>query len=820
VYCESYTSSEKMFKSTFAREILEDHKHDTGGDIQDAILPILRHNLYKSQFASSTHGPLDNIHVNIQDKPPDTSSSKFGNMPASGLDNCNIPGNSSENVELQTSDLGTSDFTSSEIWTSTSSSPFEYSQRYSRSSYGDKDSIFGSVTTSDSFLNLQSSMQFSYLKKVCKELDLGLGGDDWNCIENNLFKDINKNKRNISINNIENLVNLGDFLTVLQSCKEERLHKLMDINSNFQRKDSISEEDLNEHLSSKSLTAKLAAKELETLQVRLECQQLYDDNVHLREQLKHLKETSNPKKYLDLQKEIEHLHWQLNKMENSRKLYELATGQLVTFLEQVSSSLSTSNSSRGSRSTLPGVQGLSADNIRQAKRLSLASLNMARSQSMPGLVLADTLINLPKTRRIYAREKRVRRSSSASKTRVSSASPLPSLAEQDDPKPSNTGHIAELVPSISSHIRSPPSENQSSDSFPLYRRCNSVSDPLCVSTPKSYKPRLRTKDIESELSKRGTLTSISSCSSASPPSTDTSRYRDNCSSDSLASMGIAKNTGHNRLLSGPNAAPGPHVVPDPPGLHVASCPPEAPEPEVYTVSEENVGMASKAGKLLKTVKLMLAPEKSYNVSTAEEGGKRGWTSEKYSEKHRCSENPCLFCTKSMDVGPVLRYKHGTKHGTGGTGEIERFSSDNVTVLSYKQDYLSDSVIEPSTIEHIKANKNLSRQDGCETASNVDHLNEIGEKCAMCLQEKEMEGNKCARNKTASIKHRIDSKEINDVIKLNRSESDVREQEWSGKEAIEDCKIKSKSKNKFIKRSQSFQRIFRYSMLNRTREYKL
>ena len=33
--------------------------------------------------------------------------------------------------------------------------------------------------------------------------------------------------------------------------------------------------------------------------------------------------------------QVEHLHWQLNKMENSRKLYELATGQLVTFLEQV-----------------------------------------------------------------------------------------------------------------------------------------------------------------------------------------------------------------------------------------------------------------------------------------------------------------------------------------------------------------------------------------------------------------------------------------------------------------------------------------------------
>ena len=314
---------------------------------------------------------------------------------------------------------------------------------------------------------------------------------------------------------------------------------------NFSREDSISEEELNEHLSSKALTAKLAAKELETLQVRLECQQLYNDNLQLREEFKQLKQISNPKKYLDLQKEIEHLHWQLNKMENSRKLYELATGQLVTFLEQVSSSL-TNNTSRG---TLAELGGLSSENISHAKRLSLASLDMARSQSMPGLVLADTLGSIPKNRRISAREKRVRRSSSVSKTRVSSTSPLPSLAEQEDPKavPGQVHHD----PVQPSHARSPHSDNQSTDSFPLYRRSNSVSDPLCVSTPKTYKSRLKAKDLESdsEVSKRGTLTSLSSSSSASPPSTDTSRSRDNCSTESMASVGMVKNTGHSRSMS-------------------------------------------------------------------------------------------------------------------------------------------------------------------------------------------------------------------------------------------------------------------------------
>merc|ERR1719227_87951 len=123
----------------------------------------------------------------------------------------------------------------------------------------------------------------------------------------------------------------------------------------------MTEDDLSEHLSSKALTAKLAAKELETLQVRLECQQLYNDNVKLKEEFKQLKQMANPKKYLGLQKEIEHLHWQLNKMENSRKLYELATGQLVSFLEQVSSSLSANAGAggmRGSQSTLTDDAGL------------------------------------------------------------------------------------------------------------------------------------------------------------------------------------------------------------------------------------------------------------------------------------------------------------------------------------------------------------------------------------------------------------------------------------------------------------------------------
>jgi hypothetical protein len=88
-------------------------------------------------------------------------------------------------------------------------------------------------------------------------------------------------------------------------------------------------------------------------------------------------------------------------MENSRKLYELATSQLVTFLEQVSASLAATSSAaslRGSRANLDLLaEGhhhhhnhsvLSRESLLEARELGLATLHMARSQSMPGLALA------------------------------------------------------------------------------------------------------------------------------------------------------------------------------------------------------------------------------------------------------------------------------------------------------------------------------------------------------------------------------------------------------------------------------------------------
>jgi hypothetical protein len=294
------------------------------------------------QFAASTHGPLDALSLASAEDPP-------GPGPPD---------------PFPTSDLGASDFSSSELWPSASPSPFDYSQRYRwsgkckynfqqltntmcrRGSYGGS-----SPGTARSFLNLQSSMQFSQLKKACEELELGLCEEDWAALATNLLK---QNVRNAGLSR-DSPVQLGDFLAELQSVREERRRRKGGRGEQQAEQGGREEQgeqeqgEQEEHEGNKALAARLAAKELETLQVRLECQHIYTENLRLRDEYKQLKQLSSPQKFVELQKEVEQLHWQLNKMENSRKLYELATGQLVTFLEQVSSSLSSSASLRGSQ---------------------------------------------------------------------------------------------------------------------------------------------------------------------------------------------------------------------------------------------------------------------------------------------------------------------------------------------------------------------------------------------------------------------------------------------------------------------------------------
>lgn len=160
-----------MFKSSFAQEMLQETRQHK--QLQDEILPKeLGGGVYKSQFAASTHGPLDNVNISLEDdQEVRRTGSKYGN-----IDNINESGDQAINMnhELHTSDLGTSDFSSSELWPpSTSSSPFEYTPRYRGVVSGSGSSLHADnrdnrVNSQGSFLNLQSSMQFSYLKRVRK----------------------------------------------------------------------------------------------------------------------------------------------------------------------------------------------------------------------------------------------------------------------------------------------------------------------------------------------------------------------------------------------------------------------------------------------------------------------------------------------------------------------------------------------------------------------------------------------------------------------------------------------------------------------------
>ena len=158
-----------MFKSSFAQEMLQETRQHK--QLQDEILPKdLGGGVYKSQFAASTHGPLDNVNISVEeDHEVRRTGSKYGN-----IDNINGDQAINLNHELHTSDLGTSDFSSSELWPpSTSSSPFEYTPRYRGVVSGSRSSLHADnrdnrVNSQGSFLNLQSSMQFSYLKRVRK----------------------------------------------------------------------------------------------------------------------------------------------------------------------------------------------------------------------------------------------------------------------------------------------------------------------------------------------------------------------------------------------------------------------------------------------------------------------------------------------------------------------------------------------------------------------------------------------------------------------------------------------------------------------------
>merc|ERR1712223_2253627 len=387
------------------------------------------------------------------------------------------------------------------------------------------------------------------------------------------------------------------------------------------------------------------------------------------------------------------------------------------------------------------------------------------------------------------------------------------------------------------------------------QRTNSVADPLCVSTPKAYKTRLlqrRSVNVdlsEEEVSKRGTLTSMSSSSSASPPSTDTSRSgRDEHSSDSIPSLLRARKANTSRSLSSLLSDSKSSVAP----LELAT--PEA-----------KVVMASKASRLLKSVRLMLARERSYDVSQAEEG-KRGRKASKTAYQHRCSGSPGPCCpdsttTKPVATGPVLR-PLARRTSSGATAATR--TSSGVTVSG-----CSDKVGSGLKVQAASRKPSFGSSQGSGGSGTRQQLvrEERGDSNAACKEEKKVVGSynkneqvvRMRRNKAELERIEMMEEEETDVdavsCRRERPASEdvldkevaVMDQERAREEEKENLRklkllhtpeiqsfpihkvtlvperesLRAKLvSSKMVKRSRSFNRIFSYSMLGRSKEYRL
>ncbi|XP_023331320.1 uncharacterized protein LOC111703570, partial [Eurytemora carolleeae] len=190
-----------MFKSSFAREIIEETKQNAN---LDSILSSDLNSAYKSSFAASTHSALDNMPVNIEAVEPRFS-----------LRNINLEDTS---AELATSDLGTSDFSSSELWPSSDRQLEDIISGYPSSAA----SKFGSRVeekreNNPSFLNLDSQMPFSYLEQVCTNLDVGLIASDWTRLKKILLE--GRRRGEGERRRGDEYVVLGDFLSELQALR-------------------------------------------------------------------------------------------------------------------------------------------------------------------------------------------------------------------------------------------------------------------------------------------------------------------------------------------------------------------------------------------------------------------------------------------------------------------------------------------------------------------------------------------------------------------------------------------------------------------------
>ena len=91
---------------------------------------------------------------------------------------------------------------------------------------------------------------------------------------------------------------------------------------------------------------------------------------------------------------------------------------------------------------------------------------------------------------------------------------------------------------------------------------------------------------------------------------------------------------------------------------------------------------------------------------------------------------------------------------------------------------------------------------------------------MCVQEKQLgQEERYYKKSLSDVGVKDTTVDITDTAKIQRSKSDA--QTKSPRDNVaEIANSNNESNSNFVKRSRSFQRIFRYSMLSRSKEYRL
>lgn len=169
----------------------------------------------------------------------------------------------------------------------------------------------------------------------------------------------------------------------------------------------------------------------------------------------------------------------------------------------------------------------------------------------------------------------------------------------------------------------------------------------------------------------------------------------------------------------------------------------------------------------------------------------------------------LNYTKAVDKIEI--FKNETEPAPTTTSDKNKMCYPTKKETSYK---LPDN-------SQTKKHKKISRRDSYGSTSTILDSVVDEDNCVICLQERELNGKRSEKTRASYREESLEKSEVvNADIKVDRSKSDAQDKVRKEKEVADPVKNKSSSSSKFIKRSRSFSRIFSYSMLNRSKEYRL